>query len=204
MSLLVLDGDVERDLRAARKTLGLDHHDEVWEGVYVMSPLADDVHQDIVMNLAAAFHEVISQPGLGKVRPGVNISDRVVGWKKNYRTPDVVVILVDSPAENHGKFWTGPIDFLVEVRSRGDRSRKKLPFYSKVGVRELLMIDRKPWRVTLYRHDGVNLTPAGVCDSGDAPPVESHVLPFALRLVPTFERPKIELRHKSDGRTWLA
>jgi hypothetical protein len=48
MSLLVLDKLVERRLRAQRKAWGVDHHDEVWEGVYVMSPIADNEHQTLV------------------------------------------------------------------------------------------------------------------------------------------------------------
>jgi Uma2 family endonuclease len=204
MSLLVLDKFVERRLRAQRKAWGVDQHDEVWEGVYVMSPIADDEHQSLVMGLSNAFYEVIERPGLGKVRPGINVSDRVERWTKNYRTPDVIVVLDSSGAENHGKFWTGPLDFVVEIVSRGDRSRRKLPFYSKIGVRELLLVDRKPWRLVLYRHDGEKLMLTGSCESVEAMPLECNVLPFTFRLVAAEERPRIELRHKTDGRTWLA
>src|SRR4029079_3300306 len=153
MTLVVLDKDFEREIRAQRKAWGVDQHDEVWEGVYMMSPIADNEHQEIVAGLIVAFHTVIGQTGLGQVFPGVNVSDRVKAWKKNFRAPDVVVVLKNSQAQSHATFWTGPIDFLVEVVSPGDRSRKKLPFYSKIGAREVLIIDRNPWRLTLYRHD---------------------------------------------------
>jgi Uma2 family endonuclease len=204
MSLLVLDRFVERRLRAQRKARGIDQHDEVWEGVYVMSPLADDEHQAIAGSLTTAFQIVIGETGLGKVRPGVNVSDRVKRWTNNYRTPDVVVILKDSPAQNHGKFWTGPIDFVVEIVSRGDRSRRKIPFYAKVGVRELLFVDRKPWRLTLYRHDGTELENVGTCDGLQWASLESEVLPFFFQLASAADRPTIELRHKTDGRIWHA
>jgi hypothetical protein len=203
MSLLVLDKYVERRLRAQRKAWGVDQHDEVWEGVYVMSPIADIEHQSLVKGLTVAFYDVVERPGLGIVLPGVNVSDRVEGWTKNYRTPDVVVVLNGSGAHNQGKFWTGPLDFIVEIVSPRDRSRRKLPFYSKIGIRELLLVDRKPWRLTLYRHDGDTLQLAGRCESMDAEQLESGVLPFTLRLVAANERPKIELRHKIDDRTWL-
>ncbi len=204
MSLLVLDKYVERRLRAQRKAWGVDQHDEVWEGVYVMSPIADNVHQALVGGLTAAFHQVIREAGLGDVYPGINVSDRVERWTKNYRTPDVVVILNGSGAQNHGKFWMGPIDFVVEVVSRGDRSRRKLPFYSRIGVRELLLVERNPWRLKLYRHDGQKLQPVGDCEGAGSPPVESAVLPFSFRLVESTERPMILLMHTSDGRTWRA
>jgi Uma2 family endonuclease len=204
MSLLVLDKFVERRLRAQRKAWGVDQHDEVWEGVYVMSPIADDEHQALVTGLTTAFQIVIGETGLGKVRPGINVSDRVERWTKNYRTPDVVVILNTSAAQNHGKFWTGPLDFVVEIVSRGDRSRRKLTFYSKIGVRELMLVDRKPWRLTLYRHDGQKLQLTGCCDSTQPTPLESQTLPFSFKLIPATERPRIGLRHNVDGRTWYA
>jgi Uma2 family endonuclease len=202
--MIVLDKYVERRLRAQRTARGIDQHDEVWEGVYVMSPIADIVHQTIVSKLTFAFEHAIGQKGLGKVYPGINVSDRIERWTKNYRTPDVVVILNGSPAENHDKFWTGPIDFVVEVVSPRDRSKRKLPFYSKIGVRELLLIERKPWRLSLYGHNGAKLEIAAICEPDDGRRVESGVLPFSFQLVTSSERPEIELQHNADGRSWRA
>lgn len=204
MSLLVLDRDIARELRADRKARGIDQHDEVWEGIYVMSPIADIEHQAIVLGLGAAFFEAIDRAGLGHTYPGVNVSDRVERWRKNFRTPDVVVILHGSKAENHRTFWSGAIDFAVEVVSRGDRSQKKLPFYSKIGLRELLLVHRHPWRLKLYRHDGQKLKLAGTSEIETATNLDSEVLPFSFRLVDSAERPMIELTHRPDGRTWQA
>lgn len=206
MSLLVLDREIARELRADRKARGIDQHDEVWEGVYVMSPIADNEHQEIVAGLTAAFYQVIGSSKAGSVFPGINASDRIAKWKKNFRSPDVVVILKGSAAENHGTFWTGPLDFVVEVISRGDRSQKKLPFYSKIGVREALLVERNPWRLQLHRHDGSKLQLVGQCDATSAPPVVSDVLPFSFGLIDTddHERPLILLKHLTDDRTWRA
>lgn len=204
MSMLILDRDVARELRAERKARGNDQHDEVWEGVYVMSPLADNIHQEIVAGFVTAFHQVIGDTKKGRVFPGVNVSDRVEGWKKNYRTPDVAVVLSGSRAQSHYTFWTGPVDFLVEVVSRGDRSRLKLPFYSKLGVREVLLVHRNPWRLCLYRHDGNKLRVAGRCVVAEPAAIASEVLPFSFRLIETPDRPMIELTHATDGRTWRA
>ncbi len=206
MSLLVLDQELARELRADRKARGIDRHDEVWEGVYVMSPMADDSHQRIVSKLTYVFEQVIGETGLGDVRPGINVSDRIARWKKNFRSPDVVVILKGSAAENHGTFWTGPLDFVVEVISPGDRSRKKLPFYSKIGVREALFIERNPWQLRLYRHDGSKLQLVGQCEAVNAPSMDSEVLPFSFGLAAAddHDRPLVLLTHQADGRTWRA
>ena len=204
MSMLVLDKWVERRLRAQRKAWGGDRYDEVWEGVYVMSPLADNEHQSLIAGLTSAFQQAIADEGIGQVLPGANVSDREKGWKKNYRTPDVVVVLRGSSAKDCGPFWLGPVDFLVEIISRGDRSRRKLPFYSRLGVRELLMVDRKPWRLTLYRHNGDKLVPAGTCEIDDATTLSSEVVPFSFTLVSSGARPQIVLMRHSDGRRWQA
>lgn len=143
MAMLVLDHLFEEQVRADRKERGIDKHDEVWDGVYVMSPLANNEHQEIVFGLNTVLQIVAARTGLGKVCPGVNVSDRE-DWTHNYRCPDVVVFLQGTSAINRGTFWLGGPDFAVEILSEGDRARAKLPFYAKVGVRELLFVDRDP------------------------------------------------------------
>jgi Uma2 family endonuclease len=116
----------------------------------------------------------------------------------------VVIILRDSAAKNCGTHWVGPIDFVVEIVSRGDRSRRKLPFYSKIGVRELLLVDRQPWRLRLYRHNGKSLELVGECDAESAASLASEVVPFSFGLASADPRPTLLLVHQTDGRTWQA
>ena len=40
-------------------------------------------------------------------------------------------------AENHDAFWTGAADFIIEITSPRDRTYEKIPFYSRIGVREV-------------------------------------------------------------------
>src|SRR5690242_2792786 len=135
MTLLVIDPALRRRLLAERRASGGDRYDEVWDGVYVMPPLADDEHQRIAGRLHSILDIVIGMPGLGEVRPGVNVSDRVRGWKSNYRCPDVAVRLNGGKARILRKHWCGGPDFAVEVVSRADQSRKKLEFYAGIGTR---------------------------------------------------------------------
>ena len=93
--------------------------------------------------------------------PGVNLSDRDKGWEQNYREPDVAVFLRDGKAINCGTHWRGAADFLVEIISPGERTREKIPFYSSLGVVELLIIDRDPWTLELYRHQNGQLAKVG-------------------------------------------
>lgn len=198
MAVLVLARDDLRRIIARRRRLGHDRYDEVWDGVYVMSPLADNTHQEIATLLAATLLQA-GLPPESVVLAGTNVSDRVEGWKKNYRCPDVAVFLPGTRAVNHETFWHGGPDFAVEVRSKGDRSRKKLPFYATVGTRELLIVDRNPWALELYRLEEGQMRPAGRATAEGGEWVESHVVPLAMRLVAAEKRPAIEVRHR-DGR----
>ena len=65
MSLMVLDERVAEQLLAERRAWGGDHHDEVWDGVYMMSPLPNNEHQDLVALLTSVFqnHRRMDGPG---------------------------------------------------------------------------------------------------------------------------------------------
>ena len=117
MPTLICDAELEERLRAERVLTGADRFDEVWDGVYVMAPLANNEHQLIVSRLTSVFEECIGWPGLGYVFPGVNVSDRVDDWKSNFRCPDVAVFMKNSRAKNQDAFWHGGPDFAVEVVS---------------------------------------------------------------------------------------
>jgi Uma2 family endonuclease len=76
---------------------------------------------------------------------GVNVSDRVRGWKKNFRIPDLAVYLHSSSAKNHKSHWVGGPDLMVEILSPGEAAYAKFDFYTAVGTKEILLIDRDPW-----------------------------------------------------------
>jgi Uma2 family endonuclease len=124
--------------------------------------------------------------------------------EKLYRGPDVVVFLEGTTAINRDSYWFGGPDFAVEVISKGDRSRKKLDFYGKVNVRELLLVDRNSWSLELYRNQGGVMGLVGRCSMEDRIVMPSQVLPLSFGLVPGAERPKIEVTEQSGERSWLA
>lgn len=151
MSMIINDELVEARLLEERRAKGLDGHDEVWDGVYVMSPLANNEHQRIAFELGVIFYAIVNARGLGTVYPGTNVSDRDDDWTKNYRVPDMLVFLKDTKAEDRGSHWYGGPDLAVEIVSPGDRALEKLEFYASASTQELLVIDRNPWQLTLYR-----------------------------------------------------
>jgi Uma2 family endonuclease len=202
MATLVQDLDLARQLIAKRRKLGHDRFDEVWDGTYVMNPSPNDEHQEIQARLIHLLEDLVGIPRLGKVRGGVNVSDRQTGWKHNYRVPDVVVFLNDTRAVNCDTFWFGGPDFAVEIASPADRSREKLTFYAKVGTRELLLVDRKPWSLELYRHDGEKLVLTGKSTLAKRDWLTSEIVPLKLRLVAGKTRPEIEAVHRTSRKKW--
>jgi Uma2 family endonuclease len=211
MSVLVTDPLLEERLIAERQECDGDRFDEVWEGVYVMAPLPNIDHQEFQSDLIFIFRTALGWKHPAQITAGVNVSDRDEGWEHNYRGPDVVVYLPGNPAVNRGTHWVGGPDFLVEIISPHDQSRDKLKFYSKVGVREVLLIDRKPWRLEFYSSAGSpgELRPAGQSTVEHGEVLKSDVLPFSFRLAPGSIRPKIEVTlddafpTESTRRQWL-
>ncbi|HEV3167104.1 MAG TPA: Uma2 family endonuclease [Isosphaeraceae bacterium] len=128
MAILVLGQNVEARIKAERRTTGADRLDEVWEGLYVVSPEPNDEHQELVSQLIYILQGLIKHAGLGEVRPGVNVSDRDVGWEQNYRVPDIAVFLKGGIACNRDTHWVGGPDFALEILSPGDRAHEKIPF----------------------------------------------------------------------------
>ncbi len=199
----VLDPKLVERLKAEREACGGDRYDEVWDGVYVMPPLPNDEHQELVMGLSYALQDVVGWTGLGDVRPGVNVSDREQGWEHNYRGPDVAVMLRGGRARNLGTHWVGGPDLLVEIISPNDETRQKLPFYGQIGVRELLLIDQAPWALELYQLQGVQLVQVGRATVDTPAVLTSAVVPLTFALQPGTGRPRIEVIHTASGRHWL-
>jgi hypothetical protein len=98
MPTLINDPVLEEALIADRRERGIDRFDEVWEGVYVMAPIANNEHQNIIGGLILILGTLIVLPRLGRVLPGANVSDQLDDWTHNYRVPDVLVFLNGNPA----------------------------------------------------------------------------------------------------------
>jgi len=203
MATLITDPELERQIRERRSQRGVDWHDEVWEGTYVMNPLANLEHSEIQAGLVVAIRAALGLSHPAKVYPGVNVSDRAEGWTENYRCPDVAVIFPENPGRNCDSYFLGGPDFLVEVMSPHDQSREKIAFYSDVRVRELLLINRNPWALELYRLQGAQLELTGQSRLEQPDALASSVLPVTFRLVAGEDRPRIEVRHVDGIQEWL-
>jgi hypothetical protein len=87
MAVMALDPYVEKQVLAERIGTDGDQYDEVWDGVYIVLPLPNIDHQELVQEFGYVFGEVIRRPKLGRVFPGINLSDRDKGWNKTFASP---------------------------------------------------------------------------------------------------------------------
>lgn len=201
--MLVCDPWTANQIIAERREAGVDRFDEVWDGVYVVSPLRDDEHQHMVGEIATVLMVAFKWPELARVYMSVGISDRKEGWEQNYRVPDISVFLNDTAAESCKTHWYGGPDFAIEITSPGEHALEKLPFYAKVGTRELLIIDRHPWALTLYRLQDGELLEVGKSTLDDSNALASEVLPLTWRLIVGEAEPAIEIVHRDGKQRWV-
>ena len=202
MDLLLTQRDKVRRVIRRRRRLGLDRKDEVWNGRYIVMPDPDNQHQVFVTELVFLLTLVVTRVGLGRAYAGGNISSREDKWTSNYRVPDVTVFLNDNPAEDRGTHWLGGPDLAVEIVSDNDKSRKKLDFYASVGTRELLIVDRDPWQIELFRLTNDELVSVGQSTIANGHTLTSEVVPLTFRLIAGATRPQIETQHSDGVQRW--
>ncbi len=134
---------------------------------------------------------------------GINVSDRPDDWTKNFRCPDVAVYLSGNPAYLKGASYIGGPDFAVEVTSPDEDPYRNLKFYHDVATRELLIVDRDPWRLELFRRDAESMHLVGRSTSRDSAVLESDVLPVNFRLIDAPTRPQIEIARRDNTERWV-
>lgn len=204
MPTMILDRELAKQLREQRAAWGGDRYDEVWEGTYMMQALPNNEHQKFVTRLTRVFDEVIGDAKLGEAFAGVNISDRVEDWTQNYRCPDVAVFLRGTSAVDHDTFWYGGPDLAIEIVSPGDQTREKLGFYASAGTKELLVIDRDPWLLELYRLNAGTLGLIGELQPDDPERLMSETtgVSFALQAGKPGDRPALIATHAASDKEW--
>lgn len=144
--------DVPPSMIEERRRQGVDRRDEVWEGVYHMVPPPNFSHQHIVTDLLYVLETQNRRHELGTFCLGAGVRD-LRHPSKNYRIPEWLFLRkgrLEAALSGDGYVDQGP-DVALEVRSPGDETDEKIPFYEKVGTLELLIVDRDTRRVDLLR-----------------------------------------------------
>lgn len=135
-----LDAILER-----RRALGLDGHDEVHDGVYVVNPAPRPGHARIVADVIVALVPRCRDAGLA-CGDSTN-----VGELDDYRVPDVTVWMPEDEGESA---FLPTAELVVEVVSPGEDRTAKLGFYADRGVPEVLTLEPDQRRGTLWQRSG--------------------------------------------------
>ncbi len=204
MQVLVCDAWVSNRIITERRRRGIDGHDEIWDGRYIVMPAADNEHQEIISGVGTVVYLAALDRARGDhCYMGVNVSDRNEDWLQNVRVPDYAAFLAGTRAIDRGTHWQGGPDFLMEIITRGDLTREKLAFYAQIGTREVLIVDRYPWALEWYVLGGKQLNLATRSTIEERRTLHSTVLPVGFRLVGGPERPMIEITRSDGSEHWL-
>jgi Uma2 family endonuclease len=115
---------------ARRRTLGQDGFDEVWEGVYHVSPNARSEHAQVAAEIVAVLRDRAWAAGLvgaGPFNLGVD--------REDFRVPDGGWFAASSP----GALYVPTAAAVLEVLSPDDETFAKFDFYAARGVQEILI-----------------------------------------------------------------
>ena len=116
--------------------------DEMWNGVLHMPPMPNRLHQNLVGDLRAFVKFHWARPQGGLVRHEVNLTtpEDEPHWTLNYRIPDLVLVSADRLKIDKNEYMVGAP--LVVVETPGDETYEKFPFYARLGVPEIWVINR--------------------------------------------------------------
>ena len=140
---------VPQHLLDHRARTGADRWDEMWEGVLHMPPVPNREHQDLALTLAFWLRTHWADPLGNRVHGPINVASPG-GWPNDYRIPDLLLLTPDRFDIDHNEYFEGAPTVVIEIRSPGDETMEKMPFYAKLGVPETWIIDRDTRTPELY------------------------------------------------------
>ncbi len=156
-------------LRERREQLGLDHHDEVWDGVLHMNPPPSTEHQGVLQQLTEILSPLARRAGVVPLIQVFGLGEN----RHNYRSPDGGLFRTQP----HG-VWQTTAALVIEVVSPGDETWHKLDYYAAHGVEELLIVDPAKHRVQWFALQGGEYKPveqSALIECGPAELVEQLV-----------------------------
>jgi Uma2 family endonuclease len=115
-----------------RKRSGLDRLDEVWEGVLHFVPAPSGEHADLTQQLAELLGGPARAAGLFPAMGEFNVGES----EYDFRVPDGGLHR-SRPIST----WFATAALVVEIRSPGDETWEKLPFYAAHRIDEVLVVD---------------------------------------------------------------
>jgi Uma2 family endonuclease len=127
-----------------RKNSEASQWDEMWKGVLHMPPMPNRLHQNIALDLAFYLKMTWVKLTGGRVNQEVNLTtpEDEEHWTLNYRIPDLVLLDPHRFNIDKNEYMVGAPLVVVEIKSPGDETYAKFPFYAGLGVPEVWVFDR--------------------------------------------------------------
>ena len=119
MAIMVLDPYVEAHILSERKGCDGNQYDEVWEGIYIVTPLPNDEHQGVSARLDPLPNH--RRREVGQCSPWREYQRSRRGLGKTIANP-TAVFLTTAAQPRHA--LARAADFLVEIISPGSRTRE--------------------------------------------------------------------------------
>ena len=135
--------DPSPEMLEERRRLGHDRLDEVWDGVLHMVPQPGTPHQSFAGSLYSFLRSRIRDGQQIFYETGLYLSPD----ERNYRVPDLVVAAREHIAR---RGIEREAELVVEVLSKNDMSRDKLPFYASCHVQEVWLVDPETREHEIY------------------------------------------------------
>lgn len=127
-----------------RQALGQDRFDEVWEGVYHVTPGPGGPHAYLLNRLNVLLDPAATGAGLIGAT-GFNLGS----GPDDYRVPDCG-FLRTIPTD----VWVPSAVIVVEILSPGDETFEKFDFYAHHGVEEIFVVDPTERSFHIWRESG--------------------------------------------------
>lgn len=164
-----------------------------------MVPPPNGVHQWIVDSLFALLREYGLKRGLGMLLTNHGVQDPVLGMQ-NYRVPEWIFLRKDREhlLDLEASCIAHPPDVVLEVRSPEDETDEKLPFYGRIGVGEVLIVDRDSRVPEIHRNSGARLEHVPPDADGW---IHSGLLAAAFRVGMAAGKPVLVVRLELEGTT---
>lgn len=140
MTELLLRGPAADELIARRRQLGIDTYDEVWDGVYHVTPAGNGEHGALQGGLMALLRG--ARPAGTAATGPINLGD-----ERNYRVPDVALVARDQL----DRVWLPSALLVGEVLSPDDDTYDKFDHYEAHGVEEILVVDPRRQCVEIWQ-----------------------------------------------------
>ena len=122
-----------------RRRAGIDRLDEVWRGVHHMVPGPSFEHANVAQQLAVLLDAPARAAGLIPTMHEFNLGE----GEHDFRVPDGGLHRPGAAG-----VWLSTAALVVEVRSPGDETWQKLPFFAAHRVDEVLIVDPAERTVT--------------------------------------------------------